>query len=32
VTLFNSVDQGQYLNYLKEEILSMTQPPRMPTD
>lgn len=28
VTLFNSVDQGQYLQYVKEEILPMTQPPR----
>ncbi len=31
VTLFNSVDQGQYLQYIKEEIISMTQPPRMRT-
>ena len=29
VTLFNSVDQGQYLQYVKEEILPMTQPPRV---
>ena len=28
VTLFNTVDQGQYLQYVKEEILPMTQPPR----
>jgi hypothetical protein len=28
VTLFNSVDQGQYLQYVKEEIIPMTQPPR----
>ncbi len=28
ITLFNSVDQGQYLQYVKEEILPMTQPPR----
>ena len=32
VTLFNSVDQGQYLQYVKEEILPMTQPPRARTD
>ena len=31
VTLFNSVDQGQYLQYVKEEILPMTQPPRART-
>ncbi len=29
VTLFNSVDQGQYLQYVKEDILPMTQPPRV---
>ena len=29
VTLFNSVDQGQYLQYVKEEIIPMTQPPRI---
>jgi len=29
VTLFNSVDQGQYLQYVKEEIIPMTQPPRV---
>ena len=29
VTLFNRVDQGQYLNYVKEEILGITQPPRV---
>lgn len=29
VTLFNSVDQGQYLQYIKEEIIPMTQPPRV---
>lgn len=28
VTIFNTVDQGQYLNYLKDEIIPMTQPPR----
>lgn len=28
VTLFNTVDQGQYLQYVREEILPMTQPPR----
>ncbi len=28
VTLFNSVDQGQYLQYVKEDILPMIQPPR----
>jgi hypothetical protein len=28
VTIFNSIDQGQYLQYLKEEIVPMTQPPR----
>jgi hypothetical protein len=28
VTLFNTVDQGQYLQYVKEEILPMTQSPR----
>lgn len=28
VTLFNRVDQGQYLQFIKEEILGMTQPPR----
>jgi hypothetical protein len=28
VTLFNNVDQGQYLQYVKNEILSLTQPPR----
>ena len=31
VTLFNSVDQGQYLQYIKEEIIPMTQPPRVRT-
>jgi len=31
LTLFNSVDQGQYLQYVKEEILPMTQPPRART-
>ncbi len=29
ITLFNSVDQGQYLQYVKEEIIPMTQPPRV---
>lgn len=28
VTLFNRVDQGQYLQFIKDEILGMTQPPR----
>ena len=28
VTLFNTVDQGQYIQYVREEILPMTQPPR----
>ena len=28
VTIFNTVDQGQYLNYIKDEIVPMTQPPR----
>jgi len=28
VTIFNTVDQGQYLNYIKDEIIPMTQPPR----
>lgn len=32
VTIFNSVDQGQYLNYVKEEIVPMTQPPRVRSD
>ncbi|UCH56876.1 MAG: hypothetical protein JSV18_05905 [Candidatus Bathyarchaeota archaeon] len=32
VTLFNSVDQGQYLQYVREEILPMTQPPRVRSD
>ncbi len=29
VTLFNTVDQGQYIQYVREEILPMTQPPRV---
>jgi hypothetical protein len=29
VTLFNSVDLGQYLQYVREEIAPMTQPPRI---
>ena len=28
VTIFNTVDQGQYLQYVKDEVLPMTQPPR----
>ena len=32
VTLFNSVDQGQYLLYVKEDIIPMTQPPRARVD
>ena len=28
VTIFNTVDQGQYLNYVREEVVPMTQPPR----
>ncbi len=32
VTLFNRVDQGQYLQFIKEEILGMTQPPRTIND
>ena len=32
VTLLNSVDQGQYLLYVKEEIIPMTQPPRARVD
>ncbi|MCW3979212.1 MAG: hypothetical protein NWF12_05640, partial [Candidatus Bathyarchaeota archaeon] len=28
ITLFNTVDQGQYLQYVREEIIPMTQPPR----
>ncbi|MCW4036750.1 MAG: hypothetical protein NWE75_06120 [Candidatus Bathyarchaeota archaeon] len=28
VTLFNTVDQGQYIQYVREEIIPMTQPPR----
>ena len=29
VTIFNTVDQGQYLQYIREEIIPMTQPPRV---
>jgi hypothetical protein len=28
VTIFNTVDQGQYLQYVREDIIPMTQPPR----
>ncbi|MFH2110438.1 MAG: hypothetical protein ABIJ47_04145 [Candidatus Bathyarchaeota archaeon] len=28
VTIFNTVDQGQYLNYVRDEVVPMTQPPR----
>ena len=28
VTIFNTVDQGQYLQYVREEVIPMTQPPR----
>jgi len=28
VTIFNTVDQGQYLAYVRDEIVPMTQPPR----
>ncbi|MFQ6053263.1 MAG: hypothetical protein ACE5OO_03405 [Candidatus Bathyarchaeia archaeon] len=28
VTIFNTVDQGQYLQYVRDEVLPMTQPPR----
>jgi hypothetical protein len=28
VTIFNTVDQGQYLQYVREEVVPMTQPPR----
>ncbi len=28
VTIFNTVDRGQYLQYMKEEVIPMTQPPR----
>ena len=28
VTIFNTVDQGQYLQYVKDEVLPMAQPPR----
>ncbi len=28
VTIFNTVDQGQYLGYVRDEIVPMTQPPR----
>ncbi|MCX6643238.1 MAG: hypothetical protein NTV15_07605 [Candidatus Bathyarchaeota archaeon] len=29
VTIFNSVDQAQYLQYVREEVIPMTQPPRV---
>ena len=28
VTIFNTVDQAQYLQYVREEVIPMTQPPR----
>ena len=28
-TIFNTVDQGQYLQYVREEVIPMTQPPRV---
>ncbi len=28
VTIFNTVDQAQYLQYVREDIIPMTQPPR----
>ncbi|MBN1683478.1 hypothetical protein JW865_08005 [Candidatus Bathyarchaeota archaeon] len=28
VTIFNSVDQAQYLQYVRDEIIPMTQPPK----
>lgn len=28
VTIFNTVDQGEYLRYVREEVIPMTQPPR----
>jgi hypothetical protein len=28
VTIFNTVDQGQYLLYVREDVIPMTQPPR----
>ena len=28
ITIFNTVDQGQYLNYVRDEVVPMTQPPR----
>jgi hypothetical protein len=32
VTIFNTVDQGQYLQYVREEVIPMTQPPRVRKD
>jgi hypothetical protein len=29
VTIFNSVDQAQYLQYIRDEVIPMTQPPRV---
>ena len=29
VTIFNTVDQAQYLQYVREDIIPMTQPPRV---
>ena len=32
VTIFNTVDQGQYLLYVREDVIPMTQPPRARKD
>jgi hypothetical protein len=32
VTIFNTIDQGQYLQYVREEVIPMTQPPRVRTE
>jgi hypothetical protein len=29
VTIFNTVDQAQYLQYVRDEVIPMTQPPRI---
>ena len=29
VTIFNSIDQAQYLQYIRDEVIPMTQPPRV---
>lgn len=29
VTIFNTVDQAQYLQYVRDEVIPMTQPPRV---